>query len=161
MKYFVEQKVLTLVRAVFKIYNEQDEIVYNVKSKIMIPRRLIIYDKEENEVLRIRKRYFRATPRYDVMIGKERQVRIIKKIRMFKKKFVLRSKNPDLDKIIIDGDIIGKGFEIARDNEVFATVNKKFFSIGDKYLIDIHDEQYALIYLGIAIAIDEMVHKGK
>lgn len=161
MKYFVEQKVLTLVRAVFKIYNEQDEIVYNVKSSLTIPRRLMIFDKDENEVLRIRKRYFRVTPRYDVMVGKERKVRIVKKIRMFKKKFILRSKTPELDKIIIDGDIIGKGFEIAKGNELFATINKKFFSIGDKYLVDIHDEQYALIYLGIAIAIDEMVHNGK
>ena len=161
MKYSVQQKILTLLRNQYDIKDEKENAIYHVKSSIMFPYKLTFYDNKEEVVLQIKKRYFRAFPRYDIRVNDELVAILKAKFGVFKKKFKIVSKKEQLNDTKIQGDIIGFSFQFTKDEKLVASVGKKFLSVGDKYSLDIQDEDNKDIYLAVAIVVDDIVHKNK
>lgn len=161
MKFFVQQKILTLLRNEYEIKDEEGNIIFYVKSSILFPYKLTFYNNKKEVILQIKKRYFRFLPRYDIKVD-NKLVAILKgKISIFQKKFKTISKTEELNDIQIQGDILGFSFQFIKDNKAVASVGKKLISIGDRYAIDVKDEDNKNIYLAIAITIDDIVHKRK
>ncbi|MDD4211427.1 MAG: hypothetical protein PHC46_03440, partial [Clostridia bacterium] len=55
----------------------------------------------------------------------------------------------------------GFSFQFMKDEKLVASVGKKFLSVGDKYSLDIKDEENKDVYLAVAIVIDDIVHKSR
>lgn len=161
MKYSVQQKILTLLRNQYDVKDEEGNVIYHVKSSIMFPYKLTFYNNKEEIVLLIKKRYLRAFPRYDVRINNELVAILKAKFGVFKKKFKIISKKEQLNNIKIQGDILGFSFQFMKDEKLVASVGKKFLSVGDKYSLDIKDEENKDVYLAVAIVIDDIVHKSR
>ena len=71
------------------------------------------------------------------------------------KKFSVKSKQGTFK---IDGNFRSREFKIKKDGKLVATVSKKFFSIGDKYGVQVQQGQDIPFILCLAIVIDEVAH---
>lgn len=60
----------------------------------------------------------------------------------------------------VQGKILDHDYEIRRGGRTVARVSKKWFTIRDTYGIEIEPGEDEGIILGVAVALDEMVHDG-
>lgn len=161
MQYLVKQRIFTFFKNKFDIYNENNEVEFHVESNFFIPYKLFFYDKDKKLIMVIKKRYFRVMPRYDIVIDKKFVAFIKKRVTLITKKFMVKSKKEAFNDIKIQGDILGFNFNFTKFGNLLASVDKKFLTFGDKYRVNITDEENKEFYLASAIIIDEMVHKRK
>lgn len=162
MRFFVKQKILRFIRNEFDIADENGNFVYKVKSTLTIPYKLRFYNQENQIVFEVCKRYFRILSRYDIRQNKQTLAIIKSRISVLTNKFQIISENENINGIKVVGDIFGLSFDLTKTNdETVAVISKKYISIGDKYSIEILDEQNKDIYLAIAIVIDDIIHKSK
>ncbi|MDD4111280.1 MAG: LURP-one-related family protein [Clostridia bacterium] len=163
MQYFIQQKILTFFRKKYEIQNSEGEIIYQVKSNIWFPFKLTVSDLNNKPLIVIKKRYFRIFPRFDVYSTESKTMlaKIKAKLGILEKRFNIYSSNPEFNNLKIHGDVIGLSFQIMKDNEVLATVNKKILNIGDKYSVQINDDKNSMLYFAIVLTLDTIVHTRK
>lgn len=148
MKLFVKEKLFSIHNKYY-IYNENEEVEYEIESKfISIGDKTTIYDKNHNVVAYIEQKIFHLMPHYNVYIKGEYKYQIKKKFKIFKNDYELSN----LYKV--DGSIFNLNFTIVNNyGKEIALVNRKFLSIGDKYQIEILDENDIYTILTIIVAI--------
>ena len=154
MKLFVKEKLFSMHNRYY-IYNENEELVYEIESKVIsIGDKTTIYDKDHNVVAYIEQELFHFTPHYNVYIKGEYKYQIKKKFQLFKNDYELSNMYK------VDGSAFNLNFSIINNygNEV-ALVNRKFLSIGDKYQIEIIDETDINTILTIIVAITNDVDR--
>lgn len=156
MELYVKEKLLSM-RNKYYIYNSDGEVEYEIESKILsFGAKTTIYDKSHNIVAYIEQEAFHLMPRYNVFIDNEYKYQIKKVFKLFKNDYELSN----LFKV--DGSTFNLDFAIADDrgNEI-AVVNRKLLSVGDKYKIDILDENYLKIILTIIVAITRDIDRSQ
>lgn len=161
MKFFVRQKILTLLTSKYEIMDESGNLVFFVKSNIFFPYKLTFFNENGEAVLQIKKRYFRILSRYDIKIQDQLVAILKRKYSIFQKKFKIKSDLEQLNNIQMQGDIFSYSFQMVKDNKAIASISKKFLSIGDKYTVDIKDIDNRDVYLAVAVAIDDILHKKR
>lgn len=161
MQYIVKQKIFTIFKNKFDIYNEENQLEFHVVSNIFFPYKLFFYNDKNELIMVIKKRYFKVLKRYDIWIDNKFLASVKKRITLVTKKFKVKSKNEQFNEIKVQGDILGFNFNFTKDGVLLSSINKKFITIGDRYRINIEDTNNKEFYLALAIVIDEMVHKRK
>ena len=156
MKLFVKEKLLSMHNRYY-IYNENEELSYEIESKaISIGDKTTIYDKNHNVIAYIEQEIFHFMPHYNVYIEGEYKYQIKKKFQLFKNDYELSN----LYKV--DGSIFSLNFTIINNyGKEIALVNRKFLSIGDKYQIEILDENDIYTILTIIVAITNDIDRSQ
>jgi len=156
MKLFVKEKLLSMHNRYY-IYNENEELTYEIESKVIsIGDKTTIYDKEHNVIAYIEQEIFHFTPHYNVYIEGKYKYQIKKKFHFFKNDYELSNMYK------VEGSTFSLNFTITNNyGKTIALVNRKFLSIGDKYQIEIIDENDIYTILTIIVAITNDVDRSQ
>ncbi len=158
MKYYVKQKVFTLKDKFFIKDFEQNDI-YQVEGKfISISNKLQLQKTDGTEVLNAKKKLFRLFPFYEIFSPEGEVIATIQKKFAFRPKFDVVMGNEELK---VEGSFFAHSFGILQDGKTIASIQKKVFSFGDSYEIDIDDERQLELLLFIVIIIDQVIHESE
>lgn len=159
MKYFIKQKVFSF-KDKFNITNEQQETLYQVEGKVFsIKNKLTLLNPTGDEVLKAEKKLFKLFARYDIYHPDgDHQAVVQRKFSILRPKFMVTAGNQEL---MIDGNMIGHQFSITKDGREVASIQKKLFSFGDSYVIDIAEEVNQELYLFIVIIVDQILEEAE
>ncbi len=147
-KYYINQKFSLKDR--FTILDEEQRDVFMAEGQFLsIGKKITLSTMAGEELLLIREKVWTFLSQYDFFIGDELICEMKQEFTFFKKKY----------KIVtppwrIEGDIWALNYEIIEGSRVIARIQKKWFSWMDAYEIDIFEEDYTELLLGIVIAID-------
>jgi len=147
MKLIIKQKLLSWFDS-YNVYDENDNIIYVVKGKLSWGHKFLIFDSNGNEVGCVNEKIFTIMPTFEVFNNGFKIGQIKKKFTFIKPKYYF-----DLGEFDIVGDIWGLNYSITKYGKIIATINEKFFSLTDTYIIETSTDD-ALNVLLIVLAID-------
>lgn len=158
MKYEIKQKIFSFGDN-FTIKNQHDEDQYIVEGKVFsIGDKLKIKDLEGNELLYIEQEIFRFLPEYNIYRGETHLANVKKEFAFFRHEFTIDSEVGDYT---LEGDFFGHDFQLLRDGEVIANINKEWFSFSDTYIAEIDDKVDQAFTLALVIVVDQVIHDNK
>jgi len=145
---YMKQKVFSL-RGRFSIQDQQEQDVYLVEGSFMkLPKTFSISTVEGEEVAVITKKMLSLLPKFFIEVDGE-TLTIKKSFTFFKDRYTI-----DTADLEIDGDWWDMDFEIKRHGEVVGSVEKKWFTFGDSYEIQVFDPDIEKILIALVVAID-------
>ncbi len=158
MKYYVKQKVFTLKDKFYiKDYDQND--IYEVQGKFMsISNKLKLLRTDGTEVLNSKKKLFKIFPLYEIFTPEGNIAATIQKKFGFKPKFDVNMGNTELK---VEGSFFAHSFGILKEGRTIASIEKKVFSFGDSYEIDVEDETELELLLFIVVIIDQVIHESE
>lgn len=131
------------------VRDEQDELVYKIKSeRIAIGNKVHIVDQNEEEILSIEEKRIGFSPKYTLYQQDEKIASVKKESNLFASDYEIEKVNWK-----IKGNVDEEDYEIKAGFSEIASFKKKWFSYGDSYVLDVKEEQDALLALGIITAI--------
>ena len=156
MKLYVNEKIFS-VHDKFYIKDENDNDVYEISSKIFsIGDKTTISTMRGRKIAFIEQELFHLTPNYNVYIDDKFAFKISKKFHLIKNDFVLSNGYK------VEGNFLMLDFKVyGKHNEVIGSIKRKYFSIGDKYVLDIKDEANKEIVLAIIVAIANDINRSQ
>lgn len=126
MQYYIKQQIFSWNDR-FTVKDRFGNDIYFVEGAFFSwGKKLSMSDSFGNEVLYIKQNIWNFRPNYSIQ-------------------------GPNWD---VDGSVWAHDYQILNNNELIATVSKEWFTWGDSYSLDIHDENHSLLALGIIIVID-------
>lgn len=145
MKLYVNEKLFSLHRK-FYITNENKETLYEISSMVLsIGDATTINDKEGNKVAYINQEIFHLSPTYGVYIDGKLSFKI--------KKNIIFNDYTLSNGYRVDGNLLMFDFCVFDDKgNKIGSIQRKLFTIGDEYEIDIIDESEKNIILSIIVA---------
>lgn len=155
MKLYVNEKIISIHNRYF-IKDESGKDILEI-SNIIKPSdfRTSINDLNGNELAYI-KREFHLMPKYNVFINNNFEYSINKQFQLLKSNYVLSNNYR------VDGQFLSHNFTIYNDkNEKIAEIFREYFTIGDRYTIDIIDEKDYLLILTIIVAITRDIDRAQ
>ena len=154
MKLYVSEKLFSLRRK-FYVTDEGQKDVYEISSKIVsIGDKTYIKDMNGKELSYIEQNLFHLTSNYDVYIKNKVICNIRKKFQLFRNDYVLDNGYR------VEGEVWMFDFAIFDENNTkIGSIKRKFFSIGDKYEITIHDEKQTILVLSIVVTIANDINR--
>ncbi|MEK6223027.1 MAG: LURP-one-related family protein [Chloroflexota bacterium] len=161
MRYVIKQKVLALAEK-FNIRDEEGNKVYQVKGKLIsLGDKLSLSDMSGNEIAKIKQELISITPSYRIYRNETLQADVEKKlIKFFKDNFKVKMKDGSED-IKISGSILEHEYTFRRNRKVIGRVTKAWVSIGDRYGIEINQNEDDVLLLACVIIVDMIVHAAK
>ena len=145
---YMKQKVFSL-RGRFSIQDQQEQDIYLVEGSFMkLPKTFSISTVEGEEVAVITKKMLSLLPKFFIEVDGE-TLTIEKSFTFFKDRYTI-----DTADLEIDGDWWDMDFEIKRHGEVVGSVEKKWFTFGDSYEIQVFDPDIEKILIALVVAID-------
>jgi len=161
MKHFyLKQKVFSLTDR-YKVFDENQDVIYYVKSKFFsIHRRMTFIDQKTDSVLyNFKRKLFRIMPCYELLDADMNLLAVVKrKISFLKPKVFIEKEGKNFN---IEGNYFAHSFQVFSEAKEVANVTKKWLSWGDSYQITIFDDQNETFYLAMVILIDSMFHDNK
>ena len=159
MRFYINQQPFSWTSK-FSIMNEQMEEIFRVEGEFMSFRnRLRLLDPRGREILYTEKEIFTFLPKYTIYQPNGAALATInQKFAFFKPIFDVYEGG---DHLQVEGDFFGHDFRVFKNGNLIATFTKEYFTIGDKYMIDIGDEDKDLLYLFIVIVIDQAAEAAR
>lgn len=156
MRLYINEKLLSLHNKYY-INDENNNNILEITSKfISIGDKTWIKDLSGNELAYIEQEIFHLMPKYNIYINNELAYSISKKFQLFKNDYVLSNNYK------VEGDFLSHSFCVYNDKEEkIGEISRKYFSIGDKYIIDIIDEKEYLLVLSIIVAITNDIDRAQ
>lgn len=156
MKLYVNEKLFSFHNR-FYVKDESDKDVYEISSKIIsLGDKTTINDIEGNKIAYIEQELLHLTPHYNVYINDILEFQIIKKFQLFKNDYALSNGYR------VEGKFMMLDFTVYDNNNIqIGSIKRKFFSIGDKYEIEINDTSKKEIVLAIIVAITNDVNRSQ
>lgn len=134
----------------YDIYDEQGNTLYVVKGQLAWGHCLKIFDTYGNEVGTVKERVLTFLPKFEVYLGNQYLGCISKEFTFFKPKYDI-----DYNGWHIDGSVMEWEYEITNAmGYMVASISKELFHLTDQYVIDVPNQQDALIVLMFVLAID-------
>lgn len=115
---------------------------------MQIPKTFSISSVDGEEVAVITKKVFSLLPKFFVEVDGE-TLTIEKSFTFFKDRYTI-----DAADLEIDGDWWDMDFQIKRHGEVVGSVEKKWFTFGDSYEIQVFDPDVEKVLIALVVAID-------
>ena len=155
MKLYVNEKLFSFHNRYY-IKDEHDVDVYEIASKfISLGDKTTITDMYGNQVAYIEQELFHLAPHYNVYINGY-EFKIIKKIQLFKNDYELSNGYR------VEGSFMMYDFNVLDEKgEIVGNISREFFTLGDKYQIEIFDESKKDIILAIIVAITNDIDRSQ
>ncbi len=155
MKLYVNEKLFSIHDRFF-ITDEEGNNLYEITSKLLtIGDKMTIKDMAGNEVAYIEQELFHLMRHYNIYFHGELACQIQKKFKLFKHDYELNNGYR------IDGNFMALDFDVYEENNKIAHIGRKFFTIGDKYEIEIFDDSKLEIILAIMAAITKDINNNQ
>ncbi|MBS4218416.1 LURP-one-related family protein [Bacillus sp. FJAT-49711] len=146
---YIKQKVLSL-SGKFTIKDQQENDVYYVEGTFLkIPKTFSVMNTNGDEVALISKKMFSFLPKFFVEVNGQEVLTIKKEFSFLKARYTI-----DAAGIEVHGNWWDMDFEVLQHGEVVGRVNKKWFTWGDSYNVQILNEEMETIIIALVIAID-------
>lgn len=148
MKLYVNEKLFSLRRKYF-VEDENNKSIYEISSKIFsLKHKTTVSNMDGEEVAYIEGKVFYILPSYKVYVKNKFMCKIKRKLTLWKKKYSISNGYR------VEGNFIDLDFKIFNhENKQVANIKRKFFSLKDKYVIDIIDEEKVNLILAIVATI--------
>lgn len=154
MNYYIKQKIFSW-KDQFSIKDENGENQFFVEGQLWsFSKKLVLFDKNHNEVLQIKEELMSFKPRYHLYYGDQLVATVVKDFSFFSNNYTIEGLAWK-----IQGNFLAHDYEITEDDRVIASISKEFLSWADTYEISILNEDYTDILLGIVIVIDAILAK--
>ncbi|MFD1928257.1 LURP-one-related/scramblase family protein [Sporosarcina siberiensis] len=146
---YIKQKIFSLGgKFTVKDVNEVD--VYYIEGSLMkIPKSYSIKNAEMDKVALITKKMFSLMPTFFVETVGQEDVTIKKEFTFFKPKYTINAIGID-----VQGNWWDMNFKVVQNGEVIGVVDKKWFTWGDSYQIQIMKEETESLIIALVVAID-------
>jgi uncharacterized protein YxjI len=157
-QFYLKQKVFSLTDR-YKIYDETQKELYEVRSKMLsITNKMEFYRISDGKVLfHFQKELLHFMPTYILMDGNHVKLATVhKKLAILAKKVTVET--PDTT-YYVEGDFTGHQFSIIHDGDEVANLRKKWISWGDAYEISVYKDDQAEFFLSLVILLDSMFHE--
>ncbi|MEK3672319.1 LURP-one-related/scramblase family protein [Paenibacillus sp. FSL R10-2771] len=146
---FIKQKVFSL-REKFTVKNQQEQDVYYVEGSFMrIPKTFSIMNTANEEVALITKKVFSFLPKFFVEVDGREVLTIKKEFSFLKARYTIDSAD-----IEVHGNWWDMDFQVIQRGAVIGEVNKKWFTWGDSYSVQVFKEEMEAVIIAIVVAID-------
>lgn len=149
MRMYFKQRLFSWFDS-YDIYDEHGNTLYVVRGQLSWEHCLKIFDASENEVGTVKERIFTFLPKFEIYLGDNYLGCIKKEFTFFKPQYDI-----DYNGWHIDGSFMEWDYNITdSDGYTVAAISKEIMHLTDQYVIDVSDEQDALIALMFVLAID-------
>jgi uncharacterized protein YxjI len=162
MKYlYLKQKVFS-IRDTFKVFDEQQNLVYEAKGKILTlnSRRDLFQVGSTNPILTMKQKVIAFAPIYYLFDKNDQQIaKMAQQLLAFfgtKFQFVYQGK-----KYQLSGDFFGFNFLMKDEQGIVLQIQKKILSWGDTYQLAIEDTLDETIAVGIVLMIDDFIDDAR
>ena len=147
---YMKQQVFSW-RDRFYVKNENGDDVYYVEGEIFsFGKRLHVYDKNGTQVAFIGQKLLTFMPRFSIEIGGEFICDIVQNFTFFSQSYRLEHLP-----LRLEGDFFAHDYSLLSDNgEVVMRLEKKWFTWGDSYAMQIRGDASELLCLCVALAVD-------
>lgn len=148
-KLYIKQKVFSLGEK-FTVLDEGGNVQYAVEGSFLrIPKTFTIKNSDDQVISEITKKTFSLLPKFFVEIDGEEEVTIAKELTLFKPRYTISAKAID-----VQGDWWDMDFEVQKNDEKVAEINKRWLSWGDTYEVAVFNEKLEELIISLVIAID-------
>ena len=155
MKLFIKQRVFTLGEE-FTVKNEHGEDVFYVSGSFFrIPKKFEIFDKNHQRVGTIESQLFRLFSHYDVNTDSD-TLTVRQNFSMFRHSISIVNKDWTLQ-----GDFFAHEYRVVAGNRPIMSISKHWFTWGDSYMLDIVNDDDAILCLAIVIIVDNIIQKQR
>ncbi|MCK4763382.1 MAG: LURP-one-related family protein [Candidatus Aminicenantes bacterium] len=152
----MKQKIWTIADR-FVIRDEYKNPMFYVKEKVFsFGDKLKFFDMDGNELAYIKQKVFSFKKQYKIYRNKELLARVVKKITLFKDKFIIDIPGPN--DYIVKGNFTDHRYTFIRNGRGVAFISKKWLSWGDTYRIEIVPGEDDVVILAAAVIIDMISH---
>ena len=146
---YIKQRVFSF-KDKFAVKDENENDVYFVEgSFLQIPKSFSIKNVAGNEIALITKKVFSFLPKFFVEVNGKEEVTIKKEFSFFKPRYTI-----DAVDIEVNGNWWDMDFQVIQFGNVVGKVNKKWFTWGDSYSVQILDDEMEELIIALVIAID-------
>ncbi|MDR0299242.1 MAG: LURP-one-related family protein [Streptococcaceae bacterium] len=148
-KLIVNSKIFSLGGEMW-ITDGNETPLYSVKGSFLkIPKFFTIYDAAGNERAKVTHKVLSLLPKFFLEIDGQEAATISKRLTLFKAKYDVEAHD-----IQLNGNILDMNFEILRHGQVIGRIDKQWFSIRDKYMIEVENKEDELLVLSLVLAVD-------
>lgn len=156
MKLYINEKLFSLHHR-FYVKDEFDQNVYEIASKVIsLGDKTTVTDMMGHTVAYIEQRLLHFMPHYDIYINGELTCSIAKKFKLFANDYELSNG------YTIKGNFMALNFTIFDEmGKEIGMLSRKFFTIGDKYTIEIYDEDKLPLVLSIIVSIANDINRAQ
>lgn len=152
MRMYIKQKMWSFNEK-FYVYDRDNEPQYFVEGKLFsFPKKFSFQDMNGNVLYEIKQVAWSLFPKFKIFKDNELVAVVSRKASFFSPKYEISNLAWS-----VRGNITGHEYTIYAGNYRLADISRAFFSMGDFYEINIHDEEYAELILVVVIVIDENI----
>ena len=149
MKLILKQKIFSLLDS-YDIYNEQDEIEYQVKSVFDFSHHFVVYH-QGLEVGELKQKVLTLLPAFMIYENGQELCEVKSKLTFWRDRLEIPSLN-----WMVQGDLFHWDYNIYEAERLVTRISKEWFHFSDVYVIDIQESKDALRVLMVALAIDAL-----
>ena len=152
MRLYIKQKVFSF-KDRFTVKDAAGEDRYFVEGKLIsLGKKLTITDAAGNEVAFVRQKVLTLLPKFFVEINGEEVAQIKKKLTFLKPKYEVEGLDWS-----VDGDFFSHDYTISENENVIASIHKRWMAWGDTFELDISDNADEVLALAVILAIDAVM----
>lgn len=145
----VTQKLIS-AREQYKVSDEAGYPVYEAEGSLLqVPKRFTIRDIGGTKLATLKRQPISIFPKFNLEIDGQHIITIQKEFSILKPKYRIEGMG-----VQVKGDIWNMSFDIIKDGNLIAKVDKKWISIRDVYAIEIYEERFEFTALCVVLAID-------
>lgn len=148
MKLYIRAKRFSM-RETLIVRDEKDDPIYEIKSEwLSFGRKVHIYDQNNEEAASIEEKKLGFKPQYAIY-------QLDTKVAEVKKDEKMMGSDFEINKINwrITGDVEDNEFKIKENLRTIAELKKKWFSVGESFVLEVGEEENSVVALAIVIAI--------
>lgn len=155
MKLYINQRVFSIGDK-YDIYDEQQNAVYHVESELFtINAKLHLYNMQRQEMYYIKRKFTLFFAEYEIYQQDNLVACINQELSFFHPKLNVESV---MGNFVIEGDFMSMDYQLSNDGAYFGSIQKKWFSWGDSYELDVANDENTGFFCALVIAIDNCLH---
>lgn len=163
MKYIIKNKIISFGGS-STVKDENDKDLFLVKGRVFtFTKYKKICSLDKKPLFSVRNKFFHILlPKVFIMDENGKKILMVKKKKFFsfRQDFVILPIGQDNDlKITIDGDFIGRHYDILENGVPVAHVRRNFNIVTDSFWLETDLEDKAPLYIAIVIALDNYFDK--
>lgn len=159
MRFFIRNKLMSFGGS-SEVLDENEQLVYKVKGKVFsISRKKFLYDMEGNLKYIIRNKVFKFfLPSVLIYDSQKKKIARLKRKFSLKESFYLTGYK---DELKIEGDFIGRDYQVYRNGNLAAKIQMKFLTLADCFTLDVEDGEDSAFLASLVIGIDNIFDERK
>ncbi|AMB95940.1 LURP-one-related/scramblase family protein [Aerococcus urinae] len=151
---YIKQRIFKITDH-YNIKDDQGQVCYRVDEDFkFFGHKVKVSDPQGQPLFEISRKLFKIFSEYQIKFVDGSQVTIKDRLSFFRRKVKISSPDYNLD---LKGNFLDNNFALTLDGEKIGSINHKIFAIRDTFVLDVYNEDYEAVMVGLAIALDNMM----